>query len=153
MNKLLLQDTFTDLRKEIEKRLISRFKACYGVYDKRLNKDNVRCIKVSYVGDYRVYIETTYKRGMHCGHSYLVENEILELLAKKKSNAILFNTITCLSKENILRNAKRNEEKPFGYVIDYLKDVYNLPKMIGWDIAEKILKYFEIENEYVTENF
>ena len=31
---------------------------------------------------------------MHCGHSYLVENEILSLLEKKCSNAILFNAIT-----------------------------------------------------------
>jgi hypothetical protein len=34
-----------------------------------------------------------------------------------------------------------------GYFIDYLKDVYNLPKMVGYDIAEKILEYFEIDNE------
>jgi hypothetical protein len=153
MNTLLSKPMFAPLREKIEKGLISRFKASYGVYDKRLNKPNVRAIKVSYVGNYRIYIETTYKRGMHCSHSYLVENEILNLLAKKCSNAILFNAITCLSKENILKNAKRYEEKPFGYVIGYLKDVYKLPKMIGGDVAEKILKYFEIENECVTENF
>ena len=147
MNTLLSQPMFTPLREDIEKRLIARFKACYGVYDKRLNKPNVRAIKVFYVGDNRIYIETTYKRGMRCGQSYLVENEILNLLAKKKSNAILFNAITCLSKEDILRRAKRNEEKPFGYVIDYLKDVYHLPKMIGYDIADKILEYFGIDNE------
>lgn len=147
MNTLLSQEIFADLRKEIENRLIARFKDSYRVYDKRLNGKNIRCIKVTYVGEYRIYIETTYKRGMHCSHSYLVENEILELLAKKKSNAILFNAITCLSKEDILRRAKRNGEKPFGYVIDYLKDVYFLPKLIGYDIADKILEYFEIDNE------
>ena len=150
MNTLLSKPMFAPLREKIEKRLIARFKASYGVYDKRLNKPNVRAIKVSYVGNYRIYIETTYKRGMHCSHSYLVENEILSLLEKKCSNAILFNAITCLSKEDILRRARRNEEKPFGYVIDYLKDVYFLPKMIGWDIAEKILEHFEIDNECLS---
>ena len=104
MNSLLSKPMFAPLREKIEKRLIARFKASYGVYDKRLNKPNVRAIKVSYVGNDRVYIETTYKRGMHCGQSYLVENEILSLLAKKYSNAILFNAITCLSKEDILRS-------------------------------------------------
>ena len=147
MNTLLLNPMFTSLREDVEKRLIARFKACYGVYDKRLNKPNVRAIKVSYVGDNRIYVETTYKRGKHCGQSYIVENEILDLLAKKKSNAILFNTITRLSKEDILRGAKSNDEKPFGYIIDYLKDVYHLPKMIGYDIADKILEYFGIDNE------
>jgi hypothetical protein len=147
MNTLLSNPMFISLRKDIEKHFIGRFKAYYGVYDKRLNKPNVRAIKVSYVDDDRIYIETTYKRGMHCGQSYLVENAILDLLAKKRSNAILFNAITRLSKEDILRRAKRNEEKPFGYVIDYLKDVYNLPKMICCDIAVKILEYFGIDNE------
>ena len=150
MNKILHTPMFAPLREKIEKRLIARFKASYGVYDKRLTKPNVRAIKVSYVGDDRTYIETTYKRGMHCGHSYLVENEILSLLEKKCSNAILFNAITCLSKEDILRKATRNNEKPFGYVIDYLKDVYSLPKMIGGDIAEKILEHFEIDNECLS---
>lgn len=147
MNTLLSKPMFAPLREKIEKGIISRFKASYGVYDKRLNKPNVRAIKVSYVGNDRIYIETTYKRGMYCSHSYLVENEILSLLATKCSNAILFNAITCLSKEDILRRATRNEEKPFGYVIDYLKDVYSLPKMIGCDIAEKILEHFGIDNE------
>lgn len=147
MNTLLLKPQFAILREEIEKRLISRFKKYYGVYDKRLNKSNVRDIKVSYVGDYRIYIETTFKEGMRCGQSYLVENEILDLLVNKNLNAILFNAIISLNKENILRGAKRNNEKPFGYVITHLKDVYNVPKMVGYDIAEKILEYFEIDNK------
>lgn len=147
MNTLLFNPQFAILRASIEKQIISRFKEYYGVYDKRLNKPNIRSIKVSYIGSNRVFVETTYKRGMRCSHSYLVENEILDLLVNKNPNAILFNAIISLSKEDILRKAKRNNEKPFGYVIDYLKDVYNLPKMVGYDIAEKILEYFEIDNE------
>ena len=147
MNTLLSQPLFTPLRKEIETRLITRFKDYYSAYDNRLKSKNVRAIKLSYVGDNRIYIETTYKRGQHCSQSYLVENEILDLLAKKKSKAILFDAIYNLSKDGILRCANNNNEKPFGYVIDYLKDVYFLPKLIGYDIADKILEYFEIDNE------
>lgn len=61
MNTLLSNPMFISLRKDVEKHLISRFKKYYGVYDKRLNKPNVRAIKVSYVDDDRIYIETTYK--------------------------------------------------------------------------------------------
>ena len=52
-----------------------------------------------------------------------------------------------LSRYYILIKAKKNQEKPFGFVIDYLKDRYGLPKMEGWDTAEQILKYFKIDNE------
>lgn len=38
--------------------------------------------------------------------------------------------------------AKKNGEYPFGYVIDYLKDVYGLSKIEGWETAKEICKYF-----------
>ena len=147
MNTLLSQEIFADLRKEVENRLVARFKDSYKVYDKRLNGKNIRCIKVTYVGDNRIYVETTYKSGQHCGHSYLVEDVIDKLVVERNLNAIFFNAIRNMDKEDILRSAKRNNEKPFGYVIDYLKDVYFLPKLIGCDIADNILEYFEIDNE------
>jgi hypothetical protein len=147
MNTLLSQEIFADLRKEVENRLIARFKNSYKAYDKRLNGKNIRCIKVTYVGDNRIYVETTYKSGQHCGHSYLVEDVIDKLVVERNLNAIFFNAIRNMDKEDILRSAKRNNEKPFGYVIDYLKDVYFLPKLIGSDIADNILEYFEIDNE------
>ena len=37
MNTLLSQEIFADLRKEVENRLVARFKNSYKVYDKRLN--------------------------------------------------------------------------------------------------------------------
>jgi hypothetical protein len=55
----------------------------------------------------------------------------------------IFNEVTCaLSAEIIAANAKRNNEMPFGYVIDYLKDMYMIPKTQGWDIAKKICQHF-----------
>lgn len=147
MNGILHTPMFAPLREKIEKRLIARFKAYYSVYDKRLKAKNVRCIVVRYVGNNSVYIETTYKRGMHCGQHYITENEFLSLLREKNTEAIFYNCLLHLDRECIIRNAKSNNETPFGYVIDYLKDVYSLPKMIGCDIAEKILKQFKIDNE------
>jgi len=49
---------------------------------------------------------------------------------------------TALTKRQIADNARRNQEFPFGYVIDYLKDMYLLPKTEGWDTAMAICKHF-----------
>ena len=50
-----------------------------------------------------------------------------------------------LSAESILKNARRNQENPFGYVIDYIKDMYNLSKTEGWDTAKEICRYFKVQ--------
>lgn len=47
-----------------------------------------------------------------------------------------------LSSTNISINAKKNGEYPFGYVIDYIKDMYGISKKEGWDTAKEICKYF-----------
>lgn len=47
-----------------------------------------------------------------------------------------------LSKERISYNANKNGELPFGYVIDYIKDVFNMSKIEGWDTAKEVCKYF-----------
>ena len=55
----------------------------------------------------------------------------------------IFNEVTgALTKEKIAECALRNQEYPFGFVIDYLKDVYLLPKSEGWDTAMAICKFF-----------
>ena len=46
------------------------------------------------------------------------------------------------TKAQILENARRNEEYPFGFVIDYIKDMYSLPKTQGWDTAMAICKHY-----------
>lgn len=51
-----------------------------------------------------------------------------------------------LNRYIILDRAKKNNEKPLGYVVDYLKEHYSLPKTKGLPIAEKILKHFKIED-------
>ena len=47
----------------------------------------------------------------------------------------------------ILDKAKENKEKPFGFVIDYIKDMYGIPKIKGWNTAEQVLRYFNIDND------
>lgn len=49
-------------------------------------------------------------------------------------------------KSKIIAAAKGNQEKPFGFVLDYLKSVWNIPKTEGWDIAEQVIKHFGIDN-------
>lgn len=134
---------FTPLRDDLEKTLIARFKQDYGVYDPRLLKPNLRAIKVSY-GIHRIYIESTYKSGHKSGHSYGIEEEVTKLLEDNNLNAILFDVVNKLTKEDIITKSKFNKEEPFGYVIDYLKDNYNVPKTNGCDIAKKVIKYFKI---------
>lgn len=134
---------FTPLRDDLEKTLIARFKQDYGVYDKRLLKPTLRAIKVSY-GVHRIYIESTYKSGHKSGHSYGIQEEVEKLIAEKNVNAILFDTICLLTKEDIITKTKLNNEEPFGYIIDYLKDNYNVPKTNGCDIAKKIIKHYKL---------
>lgn len=64
----------------------------------------------------------------------------------KNINKDVFNELTQkLSAESILKNARRNQENPFGYVIDYIKDMYNLSKTEGWDTAAEICRYFKVQ--------
>lgn len=53
--------------------------------------------------------------------------------------------ITAFDRETIIRCAERGNETPFGYLLTYLKDMYFLPKYYGYGVAERILKYFNIE--------
>lgn len=52
--------------------------------------------------------------------------------------------VKVLTKDIIIDCARRNNENPFGYVIDYLKDMYMIPKTQGWDIAKRICEHFGV---------
>lgn len=60
------------------------------------------------------------------------------------ANSVYNEVVQTLSKQTIVDNARRNNENPFGYVIDYLKDMYMIPKMQGWDIAKRICVHFGV---------
>jgi hypothetical protein len=50
--------------------------------------------------------------------------------------------IKALDRETITKCAERNGELPFGYVIDYLKDMYRLSKPDAWWTAVEICNHF-----------
>ena len=50
-----------------------------------------------------------------------------------------------ISREVIIRESERNGEKPFGYIIDWIKDDYNLHKIDAYPYAEMVMKYFGFE--------
>lgn len=50
------------------------------------------------------------------------------------------------SRSDILERAKRDNERPMGTLLTYIKDVYNLPKPQGWEIAEKVINHYNIVN-------
>lgn len=56
---------------------------------------------------------------------------------------IIYDELCCtLTREQIIDNSQTNGETPFGYVLDYIKDMYNVSKMEGWDTAIEICNYF-----------
>lgn len=50
-----------------------------------------------------------------------------------------------LDANTIIQCAKRNSETPIGFLLTYLKDMYFLPKYYGWEVAERLLKHFNIQ--------
>lgn len=50
------------------------------------------------------------------------------------------------SRSDILERAKRDNERPMGTLLTYIKDVYNLPKPQGWEIAERVINHYNIVN-------
>jgi hypothetical protein len=62
-------------------------------------------------------------------------------------NNIFVECINDLSREYIIKCAKHNNEKPFGFVIDYIKDKYSLPKLSAWDIAKKVVEHFNVVDD------
>ena len=58
---------------------------------------------------------------------------------------IYIECITTFDRELIIKCAERDEENPFGFLLSYLKDMYFLPKVCGYGVAERILKHFNIK--------
>ena len=63
----------------------------------------------------------------------------------KNTKKIYTEGITTFNRESIIKCAERDGETPFGFLLPYLKDMYFLPKVCGYGIAERILKHFNIK--------
>ena len=55
---------------------------------------------------------------------------------------IVYEFTSAFSKEKVQELADRNGEYPFGFIIDYIKDMYQLSKPEGWDTAMAICEYY-----------
>ena len=51
------------------------------------------------------------------------------------------------TREAILNCARNDREKPYGFLICFIRDNYGLPKMEGHEIAMDLLKFFNINND------
>lgn len=52
--------------------------------------------------------------------------------------------IKFLSRERILTSAREEGDLPFGWVLEFLRDEYNLPKPDGWTTARAICDHFNL---------
>lgn len=51
---------------------------------------------------------------------------------------------TELTREHIIRKAVRDHETPLGYLLTVIRDNYGRTKAGAWDIAENLIKFFDI---------
>ncbi len=60
---------------------------------------------------------------------------------------IIYDELCCtLTREQIIDNS--NGKTPFSYVIDFIKDMYNVSEMEGWDTAIEICNYFGLSPRF-----
>ena len=52
-----------------------------------------------------------------------------------------------LTREKIIGKAIHDGEKPMGFLLTHIRDLYNMPKSEGWNVAESLLRFFNIDNE------
>lgn len=61
------------------------------------------------------------------------------------ANELISDFITSKTAQSISASARKNDERPFGYVIDWFKD-NGIPKTSGWSIAVAICKHYFGDN-------
>ena len=76
-----------------------------------------------------------------------LKDAVLNTYKLQLHNTTLFQVlIGRLNRYDILESSRQNQERPFGFVIDYIKDVYGVSKVDGWDTAMQLLAYYGINN-------
>ena len=69
----------------------------------------------------------------------------MELTARQKE--VFCELSTTLTSRYITGHAARDNEKPMGFLLTYIRDMYDMPKTEGWNVAEALLNFFNIDNE------
>ena len=78
--------------------------------------------------------------------SYTGYHELWDKMDEKQSRAFR-DVRETLTKQDVLEGAKRGLEKPMGFLLTYLRDMYELTKSEGCIVAEALLKWFNIFND------
>lgn len=79
--------------------------------------------------------------------SLRLKDAVVDTYKLQLSKTTLFQVlIGRLNRYDILEGARQNQERPFGFVIDYIKDMYGVSKVDGWDTAMQLLAYYGIQN-------
>jgi hypothetical protein len=65
----------------------------------------------------------------------------------KSDDEIYYELIRDFNRGKIISKAVRDQEKPFGALITYIRDVYGVPKTKGAKIVDRVLEHFKIDNE------
>jgi hypothetical protein len=131
---------FIQLRADIESFIIPYFKNAYKEHGIKTN----RKIKVSYINDKRVFVETDDDINPKCSHSYSLDWILIELIDKKNISAIVYDYIEGTTKELTLTLAHNAGQCPQCYITDSIKYVYHLPTDVAVNLAMVICNIMEI---------
>ena len=80
-------------------------------------------------------------------HTDEVTNTTISVRVSGNHGNVVHSLIKNLSRERIIEMARRDEEKPIGALLTYIRDMYGLTKTDGWDVASAVLNHFKIENK------
>lgn len=131
---------FIQLRADIESFIISHFKNAYKEHGMNSN----RKVKVSYIKNKRVFVETDDDINPKCSHSYSLDWILIRLIYKKNISAIVYDYIESTTKELTLTLAHNSGQCPQCYITDTIKDVYHLPTDVAVNLAMVICNIWEL---------
>jgi len=72
-------------------------------------------------------------------------NEVAKEVVKDENFLAYIHSLK-ISREQVLQGAKKDHEKPMGYLLTYLRDMTGMGKKALWNTAENILKDLDIQS-------
>ena len=131
---------FIQLRADIESFIIPHFKNAYKEHGIKTD----RKIKVSYIKNRRVFVETDDDINPKCSHSYSLDWILKKLIVKKNISAIVYDYIEGTTKELTLTLAHNAGQCPQCYIADTIIYAYHLPTDVAVNLAMVICNIMEI---------
>lgn len=131
---------FIQLREDIESFIIPHFKNAYKEYGIKSNSK----IKVSYINNRRVFVETDDDINPKCSYSYSLDWILMKLIVRKNISAIVYDYIEGTTKELTLTLAHNAGQCPQCYIADTINYAYHLPTDVAVNLAMVICNIMEI---------